>query len=225
MPNLPIESLLKDLFWLLICYNTILLSIDSSWGYLFQLLSIHSNLYDRHTDLKHPRNGCRDKILAGGKDISCLFCRYQGKPRHWNDNKSVVALIMYDYGEGRWIYYIKAEPVKWIRAESGSLLTGVIWSGMLRCPLLPAYWGSDGWCSCAGRLFGRTAGSLRWFPWWRSWPWGDSTAGFPFHSGCFRIFQQVMCRIRHRYSPLSDRGLSSSGVHSHRGNYWILGNF
>lgn len=30
----------------------------------------------------------------------------------WNDNKSVVALIMYDYGEGRWIYYIKAEPVK-----------------------------------------------------------------------------------------------------------------
>ena len=30
----------------------------------------------------------------------------------WNDNKSVVALIKYDYGEGSWIYYIKAEPVK-----------------------------------------------------------------------------------------------------------------
>ena len=30
----------------------------------------------------------------------------------WKDSKSVVALIQYDYGEGRWIYYIKAEPVK-----------------------------------------------------------------------------------------------------------------
>ena len=30
----------------------------------------------------------------------------------WKDSKSVVALIKYDYGEGRWIYYIKAEPVK-----------------------------------------------------------------------------------------------------------------
>ena len=30
----------------------------------------------------------------------------------WQDSKSVVALIQYDYGEGRWIYYIKAEPVK-----------------------------------------------------------------------------------------------------------------
>ena len=30
----------------------------------------------------------------------------------WKDSKSVVALIQYDYGEGGWIYHIKAEPVK-----------------------------------------------------------------------------------------------------------------
>ena len=30
----------------------------------------------------------------------------------WKDSKSVVALIKYDYGEGNWIYSIKAEPSK-----------------------------------------------------------------------------------------------------------------
>ena len=30
----------------------------------------------------------------------------------WKDSKSVVALIKYDYGEGNWIYSIKAEPEK-----------------------------------------------------------------------------------------------------------------
>ena len=30
----------------------------------------------------------------------------------WKDTKSVVALVKYDYGEGNWIYCIKAEPVR-----------------------------------------------------------------------------------------------------------------